>query len=71
MGQVGNTDRRTVVTLASLTGGRAYARLMDLTGLFGAVVVLFPQLYRRFVLGFLYEHPEEVEWNPRFTDGCE
>lgn len=56
------------VTLASLTGGRAYHRMMDLTGTFGAVVLLFPRLYRRFALTLLYEHPDEVEWNHRFTD---
>lgn len=58
-----------VVTIASLIGGRAYARMMDLTGMFGAVILLFPRLYRRFAITLLYEHPDEVEWNHRFTDG--
>jgi len=58
-----------VVTIASLAGGRAYARMMDLTGAFGAVVLLFPQLYRRFAITVLYEDPDKVEWNPRFTNG--
>ncbi|QFU84789.1 hypothetical protein [Natronorubrum aibiense] len=58
-----------VVTIASLVGGRTYARMMDLTGVFGAVILLFPQLYRRFAINLLYEHPDEVEWNHQFTDG--
>jgi len=68
-GQVRNTGRGIVVTIASLAGGRAYARMMDLTGAFGAVVLLFPQLYRRFAITVLYEDPDKVEWNPRFTNG--
>lgn len=56
------------LTLASLTGGRAYHRLMDLTGIFGAIVILFPRAYRRFAIALLYEDPAEVEWNYQFTD---
>lgn len=58
-----------VVTIATLVGGRAYARMMDLTGVFDAIFLLFPYQYRRFALMLLYEQPDEVEWNHRFTDG--
>lgn len=58
-----------VVTAASLIGGRTYARMMNLTGLFGVVVLLFPRLYREFATTLLYEEPDGVEWNDRFTDG--
>lgn len=57
------------VTLASVAGGRPFARMMDVTGVFGVVVLLFPRLYREFAINLLYEHPDEVEWNRRFTDG--
>jgi hypothetical protein len=40
---------------------------MNLTGLFGAIVLLFPDLYRRFATAFLYERPESIEWNERFN----
>jgi hypothetical protein len=50
----------------SLRNGRAYAWLMNLTGLFGAIILLFPDLYRRFATAFLYERPESIEWNERF-----
>jgi hypothetical protein len=58
-----------VVTIVTLVGGRAYARMVDLTGVFGAIVLLSPRQYRRFALTLLYEHPDEVAWNHRFTDG--
>ncbi|MGB9965705.1 hypothetical protein [Halobacterium hubeiense] len=56
------------VLIASISplNGRAYAWLMNLTGLFGAIVFLFPDLYRRFATAFLYERPESIEWNERF-----
>jgi len=53
----------------SLFDGRAYAWLMNLTGVFGAIVLLFPDLYRRFATAFLYERPESMEWNERFRSG--
>lgn len=28
-----------------------------------------PDLYRRFATTFLYDRPEEVEWNDEFTTG--
>ena len=56
-----------VVTVASLIGGRTYARMMNLTRIFGAVVLLFPQLYRKFATTLLYEKPDEVKWNDQFT----
>ena len=57
------------IVVASVVGGRAYAWLMNLAGVFGAVVVLFPQVYREVAVPLLYENPGEVEWNDRATDG--
>lgn len=54
-----------VVAAASLIGGRPYARLMDLTGLFGVVVLLSPRLYREVAGALLYEEPDAVEWDDR------
>lgn len=56
-----------LVAVVGLLGGRAYAWTMNVTGAFGAVVLLFPDLYRRFATGLLYERPGDVEWNDRFT----
>ncbi|MEE6209283.1 hypothetical protein U3A55_03785 [Salarchaeum sp. III] len=55
-----------LIAAVSLLNGRAYAWLMNLTGLFGAIVLLFPDLYRRFATAFLYERPESIEWNEPF-----
>lgn len=57
-----------VVTVASLTGRQLYAWMMSLTGVFGAVILLFPEAYRDFATTLLYEHPDEVEWNDQFTN---
>lgn len=57
-----------VVIAASLIGGRPYARLTDLTGLFGAVVLLFPRLYRGVAGALLYENPDVVEWDNRLDE---
>lgn len=56
-----------LVAVASLVGGRAYAWMMNLTGIFGVFVLVSPDLYRRFATAFLYERPEQIEWNDRFT----
>jgi amino acid transporter len=53
----------------SLRNGRAYAWLMNLTGVFGAIVLLFPDLYQRFATAFMYERLESIEWNERFRSG--
>jgi hypothetical protein len=58
-----------IITLASLAGGRAHAWLMNLTGVFGAIVVVSPDLYRTFATALLYEDPDAVEWNDRFNKG--
>lgn len=58
-----------IVTAASLIGGRAYVWMMNLTGVFGAVVLLSPQLYRKLATALLYEDPNGVEWNDQFTTG--
>ena len=39
----------------------------DLTGVFGAIVLLFPDLYRKFATAFLYERPGPIEWNEGFS----
>lgn len=31
--------------------------MMNLTGVSGAIILLFPQLYRKFATNLLYEHP--------------
>lgn len=58
-----------IVVLASLVDGRAYAWMMNITGIFGAIIVTSPDLYRRFAITFLYEDPSVVEWDDRFTTG--
>lgn len=58
-----------LVAVISLFGGRPYAWMMNLTGTFGAVVLVFPGLYRKFATGFLYERPDSIEWNEQFTIG--
>jgi len=58
-----------LIVAVSLLGARSYAWLMNLTGAFGAVVFLFPDLYRKFATMFLYERPDEMEWNERFSAG--
>lgn len=57
-----------IIMVASLIGGKAYAGLMNLTGLFGLAVVLNPDAYRQFATNLLYEHPDTVEWNDQFSD---
>lgn len=56
-----------IVAVASLLGGRLYAWIMTLTGGFGAIVLLFPGLYREIAMRFVYEQPNRVVWNERFT----
>ena len=58
-----------LVAMISLLGGRPYAWMMNLTGAFGAVVLVFPGLYRKFATTFLYERPDSIEWNEQFTTG--
>ncbi|GAA0729188.1 hypothetical protein GCM10009060_29120 [Halorubrum trapanicum] len=42
---------------------------MNLTGAFGAAVLMFPDLYRKFASTVLYERPDAIEWNEQFTTG--
>lgn len=58
-----------LVAVISLLGGRSYAWMMNLTGGFGAVVLVFPGLYRKFATTLLYKHPDSIEWDERFTTG--
>lgn len=50
-----------LVTLLSALGGRGYAWMMNVTGVFGAFVLLFPEHYQRVATTLLYEHPDDVE----------
>jgi len=56
-----------LIAVISLVGGRAYAWMTNLTGAFGAVVLVSPDLYRKFASALLYERPDSVDWNERFT----
>lgn len=57
-----------LVTGASYTGGRPYQWMMAITGVFGVTMLIIPDLYRKIATGVLYEKPENVEWNDRFTN---
>jgi hypothetical protein len=56
-----------LIAIISLVGGRSYAWLTNLTGAFGALVLVSPDLYRKFASALLYERPDSVDWNERFT----
>ncbi|WP_050033983.1 hypothetical protein [Halorubrum halophilum] len=58
-----------VITLAALRDGRLYAWLMNVTGIFGAVLLFVPRLYEQIAGALVYENPESVEWNEHLTDG--
>jgi hypothetical protein len=58
-----------LVAVISLLGGQLYAWMLNLTGAFGAVVLVFPDLYRKFATTFLYERPDSIEWNEQYTTG--
>ncbi|MDV7351120.1 hypothetical protein R3751_15200 [Halorubrum distributum] len=58
-----------VLTLAALRDGRLYAWLMNVTGIFGAVLLFVPRLYEQIAGALVYENPESVEWNEHLTDG--
>ncbi|MBP1903226.1 hypothetical protein J2744_002930 [Halorubrum trapanicum] len=58
-----------LIVVISLLGSRLYAWMMNLTGAFGAAVLMFPDLYRKFASTVLYERPDAIEWNEQFTTG--
>ena len=58
-----------VITLAVLRGGRLYAWLLNVTGIFGAVLFLLPRLYEQIAGPLVYEDPESVEWNEHLNGG--
>ena len=58
-----------VITLAAIRGGRLYAWLLNVTGIFGAVLFFLPRLYEGIARPLVYEDPESVEWNEHLTDG--
>ena len=51
-----------VVGLLALVGGRGYAWLLNLMGLAGGIVVLFPKEYLDWGARVAYRNPEEIEW---------
>lgn len=56
-----------LITFACLFGGRVYGVMMNVTGVFGAVVLLFPDVYRKIATAIVYDQPDHVEWNDQFT----
>ena len=56
-----------IITGAALTGGKPYQWIMDITGVFGGIILFFPNLYRRIATALVYENPEDVEWNDQFA----
>jgi hypothetical protein len=58
-----------VITLAAFRGGRLYAWLLNVTGIFGAVLFFLPQLYEQIAGPLVYEDPESVEWDEHLTGG--
>ncbi|GAB7011272.1 hypothetical protein [Halorubrum trueperi] len=58
-----------VLTTAALRDDRLYAWLMNVTGIFGAVLVFVPRLYEQIAGALVYEDPESVGWNEHLTDG--
>jgi len=51
-----------VIGLLALVGGRGYAWLLNLIGVAGGVVLLFPREYLDWGAGVAYRNPEEIEW---------
>jgi hypothetical protein len=58
-----------VITLAAFRGGRLYAWLLNVTGIFGAVLFFLPRLYEQIAGPLVYEDPESVEWDKHLTGG--
>ena len=67
LGRLGIRAEGIVVLAASLAGGRAYAWLMDVTGIAGSILLVVPRAYRTVANAMLYEEPDRVEWNERFA----
>jgi hypothetical protein len=53
--------------LCGLAGGRAYAWLLNLTGVAGAAALLSPRRYLEFGTGLVYERPERLTVADRFV----
>ena len=58
-----------VITLAAFRGGRLYAWLLNVIGIFGAVLFFLPRLYEQIAGPLVYEDPESVEWDEHLTGG--
>lgn len=56
-----------LITIACLFGGRLYGAMMNVTGVFGAVVLLSPDVYRKIATAIVYDQPGQVKWNEQFT----
>ena len=50
------------IGLLALVGGRGYAWLLNLIGVAGGVVLLFPKRYLDWGVRVAYRNPEEIEW---------
>lgn len=55
-----------VVGLLALVGGRSYGWLLNLMGIAGGIVVIFPKRYLDWGMRVAYRNPEEIEWTSRF-----
>ena len=51
-----------VIALVSLVGGRGYGWLLNLMGIAGGIVLLFPKRYLDWGASVAYRNPEEIEW---------
>ena len=56
-----------IFVLAAIAGGRMYDRLSDLTGIFGALALCFPQRYLETGAALVYKNPNELEWRDGFV----
>jgi hypothetical protein len=56
-----------VFALVSLAGGRAYDRLMDVTGIAGALALCFPRRYLETGASLVYEYSDALEWRGKFV----
>ena len=50
-----------VITFVALRGSRLYAWLMNVSGIFGAVLLFIPRLYEHIAGPLVYEDPESVD----------
>jgi hypothetical protein len=56
-----------VYVLVALLDGRAYDRLMDVVGVFGALALCFPRRYLETGGRLVYEDADTLEWREEFV----